>query len=87
MSEKKMVSRNVAIVLAVLCIAALIGLNVSVYTNWQQTNALQEKDTLNINSQGQIAIPKLISIDLKYADDRSDANAPLFSSFCSLKTK
>jgi hypothetical protein len=45
MSEKKTVSRNVAIVLAVLCIAALIGLNISVYTNWQQTNALQEKDT------------------------------------------
>jgi len=76
MSEKKTVSRNVAIVLAVLCIAALIGLNISVYTNWQQTNALQEKDTQNINSQGQIAIPKLISIDLKYTDDRSNANAP-----------
>ena len=59
MSQKKMVNRKIVIALAVLCIAALVGLNVSVYSYGQQNTELQDKDNQILNLQEELTKPEL----------------------------
>jgi hypothetical protein len=85
MTENKPVSKKVFSILAILCIAALIGLNISVITYFSDINAKNEtitqKDQQIIDLQTQIANltaatgPKLVSIGLQYTDNRTLTNS------------
>jgi hypothetical protein len=81
----KTVSRKVAIALAILCIATLVALNLSVITYYSGMNSKNNQiQTLNdeiVNLQTQLAsgtLPaaKLIGVGMQYTDNRSDASAP-----------
>jgi len=75
--EKKTASRNLmVIILAALAIIALIGLATSLIIDSKQNSTLQDKDKQITNLQSQLSEPKLVSIGLQYADNRSDPNAP-----------
>jgi hypothetical protein len=81
----KTVSRKVAIVLGILCIATLVALNLSVITYYSGMNSKNNQiQTLNdqiVNLQTQIAsgsLPaaKLIGVGMQYTDNRTDVRAP-----------
>jgi hypothetical protein len=80
----KMVSRKVAATLAILCIATLVGLNISIITYYTQINEKNHQiQTLNsqiTDIQTQIANittpePRLVSIGMQLYDNRTDQNA------------
>jgi hypothetical protein len=62
--------------LAALAMVALIGLGASLIVYSQQSNSLKNKDTQIASLQSNLGAPKLLSINLTYTDNRSDANAP-----------
>jgi hypothetical protein len=81
----KTVSRKVAIALGLLCVATLVALNFSIITYYTEMNDKNNQiQTLNdqiVNLQTQVAngtMPnaKLIGIDMKYYDNRTDLSAP-----------
>ena len=81
----KTVSRKVAIALAILCIATLVALNLSVITYYSGMNSKNNQiQTLNdeiVNLQTQLAngtLPaaKLIGVGMQYTDNRTDVSAP-----------
>jgi len=74
-TEKK---RSISTVnaLGVLAVIALFVLAVFVGIYIQQNITLQDKNNQITDLQSQLATPKLVSIGLQYADNRSDANAP-----------
>ena len=81
----KTVSRKVAIALAILYIATLVALNFSIITYYTEMNSKNNQiQTLNdqiVSLQTQVAngtLPaaKLIGIDMKYYDNRTDISAP-----------
>lgn len=73
MGEKKVVSKNIVTVLAVLCIISLIVFSLTLFSYWQQSSQIQEKDTQILELQEQLSSPKLVSIGLEFNDDRSGA--------------
>jgi len=81
----KMVNRKVAVALAILCIATLVGLNFSIVTYYSEiSNKNNQIQTLNdqiATLQTQVAnitspAPKLLSIGMQYFDNRTNPNAP-----------
>jgi hypothetical protein len=80
----KTVSRKVAIALGVLCVVTLVALNFSMITYYSEMNNKNNQiQTLNdqiVDLQTQIAngtlSAKLVSIDMKYNDNRTDPSAP-----------
>jgi uncharacterized membrane protein len=85
MSNKtNMVSRKASVALGILCIATLIGLNFSVITYYNAMNTkntqIQTLNDQNYELQVQIAnltapAPKLLSLGMQYADNRTNPNA------------
>jgi hypothetical protein len=80
-----MVNRKVAIALAILCIATLVGLNLSIITYYSEMNSknnqIQSLNDQIVNLQTQVAndtlpAPKLIPINMQYNDNRTNPNAP-----------
>jgi hypothetical protein len=71
MSQKKTVNKKAVTALAALCIIALVGLNLAVYSYWQQSTTIRDRDTQILDLQDQLSAPKLVSVGLKYTDDRS----------------
>ena len=75
MAEKKKSISAANFVASIVIIALFVfGGFVSLYII--QDNALQAKNNQILNLQGQLSSPKLIEINLQYADNRSDPNAP-----------
>jgi hypothetical protein len=80
-----MVNRKVAVALAILCIATLVGLNVSIVTYYSEiSNKNNQIQTLNdqiVDLQTQVAnstlpVAELVSIGMQYNDNRADPSAP-----------
>ncbi len=81
----KMIPRKVAIAFAILCVATLVALNISIITNLSQvSNKNKEIQTLNdqiADIQMQVTnitspTPKLITVGMEYKDNRTNPNAP-----------
>ena len=81
----KTVSRKVAIALAILCIVTIVALNFSIVTYYAEMNSkniqIQNLNDQIVNLQTQVVngtIPaaKLIGINMKYYDNRTDISAP-----------
>jgi hypothetical protein len=81
----KMVNRKVAVTLAILCIATLIGLNFSLISYWTGINdknaQIQTLNDQNYEFQVQIAnlttsAPKLVSLGVQYFDNRTNPMHP-----------
>ncbi len=83
----KMIPRKVAIAFAILCVATLIALNISIIAYYSEINTKDsqikalneqldsiEKQVANLTLPN--GEPKLISIDMQYNDNRTDPNAP-----------
>jgi uncharacterized membrane protein len=94
----KMVNRKIVVALAVLCIAALVGLNLSILSYYSEMNNKNTQiQTLNnqiAEIQTQITntttSPRLISIGMQYFDNRTDQNAPFLKVtgyICNVGTK
>lgn len=77
LSGKKTVSKNVATVLAVFCVILIIGLNLAVYSYWQQSSAIQEKNDQIQSLQEQLTTPNVVSVGLQFNDDRSGSTPTL----------
>jgi hypothetical protein len=81
----KMINRRIAFIFAILCIATLVALNISIITYFSEMNAKnKEIQTLNdqmADIQAQVTnftspSPRLIAIGMEYKDNRTDPNAP-----------
>jgi len=73
LSEKKTVSRNVAVAFAALCIVSLIVLSLALASYWQQSSLIQDKDNQIQDLQEQLSSPQLVSIGLEYNDNRQSS--------------
>jgi hypothetical protein len=84
----KTVEKRVAVVLAILCVAMVVALNVSIITFYSITSSKNDQ-IKSLNSQiadiqTQVAnitspAPRLISIGMHYSDNRTDQNAPFLT--------
>jgi hypothetical protein len=81
----KMINRRIAFIFAILCVATLVALNISIITYFSEMNAKnKEIRTLNdqmADIQTQVTnftspTPKLIAVGMEYKDNRTDPNAP-----------
>ena len=81
----KTVNIKVAIALGILCVVTIVALNFSVYTYYtEMNNKNSQLQTLNdqiVDLQTQIAngtlqAAKLIEIDMKFTDNRTDISKP-----------